>query len=544
MKKTLKIMAAVLLTAIVGTNVLLIRQLAVSGNGGGGIAIFKATLPSGLEGRVTDMFEGVAVALKETAGRKIADSEIAMEEMSKTVSALEGRVADMFGGVTEKFEGVAGKFEGMAVALNEMAGRKIAGNEVAAVEAFKAAVEFAEKGDWVLAKLYCLNAINHAPGMTGYYTELVKIQNNPAAPGSVDDWGQVRNVLELGLYQVNAGDIPVMVGMLQDVADRIEGVSTALASEMIEQNREAVARALADVANGELSWEKLVVAPGVTAFEKAKERMEVLNELAEGNLPVSANEKWVSEEMLRTAALMDYAAAVSTIEDYLDKAEKILNGAGAIRLLPSVSSMVQTANGVLSQSWSINLDLLPADKANNLHRQAERIVEIEKKFNKVKSAPAVAKVRDLDTEIRRAYMVRNTHTARMKNIESFIGEIEVLLQEIHDGEEIAKIKGNFAEYGKMLRDNEEARVRAYQEWAVGLCQQAFKQYADWNYITTKDAETLLEKIQEIDPLELTPDTARLHNEVMQKFFNKLGEKKTVEWQKKFATCDKRRKDHY
>ena len=79
-----------------------------------------------------------------------------------------------------------------AVSMN-----KLKADEVAVAQAMKKAQEALARNDTALAKLYLLNAINHAPHNTACLFEYYKLCKQKSDSMSEQEWGQFRNIIKI-----------------------------------------------------------------------------------------------------------------------------------------------------------------------------------------------------------------------------------------------------------------------------------------------------------------------------------------------------------
>ena len=74
---------------------------------------------------------------------------------------------------------------------------KLKADEVAVAQAMKKAQEALARNDTALAKLYLLNAINHAPHNTACLFEYYKLCKQKSDSMSEQEWGQFRNIIKI-----------------------------------------------------------------------------------------------------------------------------------------------------------------------------------------------------------------------------------------------------------------------------------------------------------------------------------------------------------
>lgn len=422
--------------------------------------------------------------------------------------------------------------------LTELSKQKIAGNEIAAENAFKLALQCVKNNDLPAAKLYCLNAINHAPDRKQYFEELMKIQQASSVGTTVEDLEQISRVLELGLYQVNAEDVSSVKQMLESVSQEIDKLRTESAETERKQIAENTKQLLASVKTGDLSWERICGLKDEIRLQTIQERMTALNELLANSDVISGQEfDWCDKEIHKTNVLLEYTSAANAMTAHLNTAEKLLSGENSEKQLAAINSLIQTANGLLGQSWGLDLALLPQDYAANLKEIAQHIAGIEIRFNQIKSTPAVVKIRSIDEKIRG--ISEGKYTDRINAIQNHIREIGVLMQEVYDPTARRTVEKNLEEYSHILSDYNAARYRSYQAWAVEKCNEAFKLFSSWIRVDAKDAMRVIDTyLTTIDSSLLAPETMKLYQDVLSKQFAEMNWKDIAKYEARLATCRK------
>ena len=420
--------------------------------------------------------------------------------------------------------------------ISALARQKIIGNEAAAREAYEKAQEYVQKGDYVMAELYCLNAINHAPNKKAYFETLIGIDKSRETPSTQAGLDRIRSVLELGLYQVDSKDIPAMMEMLAYVNGRLKDISEkAVASQKLEEQRKC-AEALASLKDdGKYAWDKVAEGTPESSIDLVRERLAVLESLSSVELS-SDDAAFCREETKKSNVLLGYLAAMLTIDNALTKAENLL--AASDPQFPAISSMVQTGNNVLSQLWNIDFALLPGDARGKVIAQADRIAKIEKTFNRKKSAPAMAKINSIYQRLNGELGGNCTH--KINTIQEGMKNIMALLPEIYDLDCRRDIETKIGNLAEKVKEYSKERYEGYQKWAIKKCNEAFKLYRSWVRVDEADAVKVIRKhLLEIDPALLAPSVARLYQDVLSKQFAEMGWKKIADMESTLATSTKK-----
>ena len=459
--------------------------------------------------------------------------EQATKEISDAAKVFSGTLSATFAEIKKANQT---QVEQATKEISALARQKIIGNETAAREAYEKAQEYVSKGDFAMARLYCLNAINHAPNKKAYFETLISIDKSKGTPSTQAELDAIRSVLELGLYQVDSRDIPAMVEMLAYVNGQLKDISEKAAESQKREEQRKCAEALASLKeDGQYAWDKVAGGTPESSIDSIRERLAVLESLSSVELS-SDDAAFCREETKKSNVLLGYLAAMLTIDNALSKAEKLLEASDP--QFPAISSMVQTGNNVLSQLWNIDFALLPGDARGKVIAQADRIAKIEKTFNRKKSAPAMA-------EINRIYQWLNGDlggncTQKIDTLQDGMKNIMALLPEIYDLDCRRDVEKKIGDLAEKVKKYSKERYKGYQEWAVKKCKDAFKLYRSWTRVDEADAVQVIEKhLLEIDPALLNPAVARLYQDVLSKQFAEMGWKKIAKMESKLATSTKK-----
>ncbi|MBO7329202.1 MAG: hypothetical protein J6W00_10580 [Lentisphaeria bacterium] len=415
-----------------------------------------------------------------------------------------------------------------------LAKQKIAGNELAAEEAFKTATALMKKGDFTSARLYCLNAINHAPNKKQYFDTLYRIiEANKST--NISELEQLRSVLELGLYQVDSKDIPAMTKMLATVVNKQEKISEKSAKLQSQNEKRQITEAIELLKNGGLAWKAILKESVEKAIPLLRERLNKLTNLTDR---VSGNEaEFCNAEIKRSNALLEYSIAMYSINNALEKADQLLKSGKAV---PAVNSMVQSANSVLGQAWNINFSYIPAECRSKLLGQADRIVILEKKFNEIKSRPAMAKInRIYDNSLNK---LEGNCTRKIAALQAGMKQIMAQAAKVYDADKRREIEEKVKVLADKVKEYTKERYEGYQTWAVKQCENAFEKYKGMPNVFGKAdyAKTIINDwLINVDTSLLTPAVSRLYQDILSKQFAALGWKDIAEMEQALATSSKK-----
>ena len=425
--------------------------------------------------------------------------------------------------------------------LQKLAQDKIFGNEQAAELAYQKSLQLTKDGNFEQARIYCLNAINHAPYKKQYISGYMNIYNELKTKTSLDDLNQIRSILELAVYQVNAEDVSEIQKMISSIAADQEAVSNAIAKKALEEQKNQFNVSLNALQNGKYSW-KLILKDGIIGDVKLlQERLELVTSMKEfvpaDDVDLIAK---IVDETVKTTAAYEYTAKISLINSCLTQAESLLGGVNSTSDMPTISSQVQTANSLLSQIWGIDMAQLPEGMKNSASISAQRIVNIEKSFNKIRSKPAITIIISTVEEAEKAYQDKVKITEKITRLIDCSKKISANITEICDRDEQKKYIDGMEAISKRIGELSKIRYQKYQEWAIDECNGAFKKYLSWKRVDEKDAKSVIDGyLLPIDQSILTPEVSALYNDILRKQYTEMTGPVVAVYQAKIASAKKK-----
>ena len=334
---------------------------------------------------VQSSMESMRVSITTNVNCVVAD-------MKQTVAAAKESAEKAFGETTRMMQSA------IIVAssnLVEMCRLKVLGNELEADRSYQKALQVLKEGDFALAKLYCMNAINHSPTRKLYFEKLIEVSAK-VGDETRDDLEQLKGALELGIFQVAADDVLGMRNMLAGVVEKLNKMDAVAQLSREEEEKAASDQALTSLREGDLCYDSVIGTNSEERLVLLQRRLVALRDLDKTGL--STNDVvWVEEQDACTRMSLQYFNLVNSVESYLLRAEKLIEEDPS--KLGSVNVMVQTASQLLSQAFGIDTVYLPATARGELQMFAERIEKIETRFNKIKSEPAIAEIRSLIAKV-------------------------------------------------------------------------------------------------------------------------------------------------
>ena len=375
--------------------------------------------------------------------------------------------------------------------LNELAKKQLAGNNLAAQKAFEKARELKREGKFEDAKIYCLNAIAHAPSEAAYFQELFEIQGNLRNWDS-SEWRFLQAMLTEAFYRVNPETIPQMQTLSVDVAQKIEE-----ADKRVSQEEEAARLAEAEAAKKELSekyaWSNFDSVEEANRASWLRERYDLLD-------TAGGDEKETSE----TSATLSFYLHLSDAEKSLAKAESSLredlvakstfdNDETRARRdaeLASVASQLQVVGGILTQIWVSDFSEMHNPEAikNTVSEFSKRLLVAENEYSRQLSREFTEEANEIWAKIE---AVRLPHaegpflpvddktefgdiTLKIKELEGLIEKFNETLAKVVCAEDIDAFqkKTKRGNVDKKLYDLNIRRKVAYNAWAIGKIERA------------------------------------------------------------------------
>lgn len=415
---------------------------------------------------------------------------------------------------------VDSELSNVTVDIKRMCQSKVLGNEVEAEQSYVKAVECLAVDDIDMAKVYCMNAINHSPTKKLYFEKLVEIVDRN--PNSLkEEWEQVKSALEIGMFQVVSSDIDGVRSLLAKTLERIEAIEARELAAQKENNKEALALLLVELRDGTLSLEEVFARNGLDRVVLLQKRLEAIGEIDKDDLKAE-DITWLEDQILRTRALLEYFGLVDSIDTYLARAEKLL-GQGRPEL-GAVNIVVQAANQSLSQALGLEMSTLPESAPDTLHAFAKRIERIEARFNRIKSEPCYAEIKRYIAEAD-AVSVCSPYQEKIETLDKSLFAISQRLAYVYDGSMRDAVEASLKTISEKQGKCRQAQYKAYQAWTIERCCKGMAKYKVWTRVDQVDAISVIDDyLIDIDSTLLTPDVSRLYHDVLGKQLAEINSK--------------------
>ena len=315
-----------------------------------------------------------------------------------------------------------------------------------------------------------------------------------------------------------ADDVLDMRSMLAGVIEKIDNIDANAQSLREEEEKVLFDHTMNSLRDGDLSCEAVMGANPESQLILLQRRLAVLSDIDKTRL--SSNDvAWVENQNALTRASLEYFSLVSVIDSYLNRAEKLLEKDSS--KLGSVNIMVQTASQSLSQALGLEIIHLSAKAQDKLQSFAKRMEAIEIKFNKIKSQPAIDEIRSLIKKAEEVEVVA-PYQKKIDSIDETLSVISQKLMGVFDIEARNSLEYEIKKVSNKLGECRKAQYKAYQSWAIDRCKSGMDKYRSWHRVDIVDAEHVVYGyLIEIDSALLSPDVARLYQDVLGKQFAEL-----------------------
>ena len=391
-----------------------------------------------------------------------------------------------------------------------------------------------------LAKIYYLNALNHAPSEVDAlkaYADLVLSSGN----ADEEEVERLKSVAQIALYQVSPDRVPTVLAIL----NRTTTPSAEKSAGKASRNGRAVSPP-PPTRFEEIAAVKLESLQNDDA--KLEARSEELASLAdEMNADANAKESElglrIQAELKRT---QEFIASVRLMRG-ID--QNVRNLGDAIDRNPvKAFSIIQAAEATLGQLWGLDLSALPVGVRTRIDRYPEELNAMVEKLNEKKSEPLLVQARELTRKFGElSEAPYQLPVASDGPLQTLIVQREQLMQECQ--RLVLQTPGIAARQSAEkfliamqhdLATNRRHQYERYQKWVVSQISPAFNSYQNKKFVLDGDVQQWFEKysLARIDETLLSPGVARLFADVLQKFLIQLPAEMVVDCEKKMAESKK------
>ena len=385
----------------------------------------------------------------------------------------------------------------------DLAKSKIIQNEQMAKNASEMAQKALENNDPETARIYLLNAVNHAPYEPEYLIILSDLaQKHYAANPEVIS--QIKSVAELALFQLPPDKISQHMNMMQEL-DKLYAASISTGSEEIVDWKEEFTILKQQDMN------QLGSDP-----EALPDRIEKLNQIL-SNLQEDEISGDIRKELEYSTNLYTISLTIQKVENYLQllESEKDYGSHTASARLLSVSS-------AMSVFWEHDISRLPPSFSDKIEDQLpQRIGKIEENINRAKSEPHYNSAMEVLSDAI-SYNSGN-YQSKIQYITGAVEKAMGFAPSIQDHEFAKKFKDEMSRVHNRLTELKKYQYIDYQKWAAGLCADAFRQWKTETMFSDEDAKRIFRQcdLAKIDLSLVSPEVNNVYQQVIQKFAGEL-----------------------
>ena len=385
------------------------------------------------------------------------------------------------------------------------------------------------EGRWDLGQIYLANAVTNSPGDIRCLREYATIVlERPDPPGEALD--RLVSMLQLAAYQVDPDQIAAVASLVDD-AERARCRSC--------EPTDGVGSAAKDDPHAE--WARLSqVGPDLWKDESGlsahlQEIEAFLSRLDAGpGLPRGLRSAATSE-------LLRWNQVAQAIKQctYIDLCLARLRGGEDLSSQRAVA-IVQAAENALPALWGLDAVALPAGLRKKIDDYPEAIQGLIGRIAKSRSGPILKQIRDA---MAGDVPEEGPWQEKCDRIEQQIRAAQQLAVHLTSPEAMQEARALVESRTAILQKYKNNQFYAYQAWAIARCDQAFQKYMKYNFgLSEADARSVFRESQlaEIDQSLLSPEVARVFNDVLGKLTAEMGPKELVATEKEIGTTTKTR----
>jgi hypothetical protein len=407
-----------------------------------------------------------------------------------------------------------------------------------ALEAVALAKAAEQAGDTNLAKIYYLSAVNHAPSEFSYLKNYADIVfRDPAV--TTEDFDRLKSVLQISLYQIPPASVTNALALLSETEQRENQLIAAQTPKPVPVNWQEQFDQITKAFPLDTTWSDL---------KKISKRWEGLNQIAE-SLREEPSQTNLLEQVENEADLTQNVLTASRLAQVMDTILQSLDS--SVEQPEKAVSMLQTAEAALGQLWGIDFKIpgWPKALSDKVDAYPKTIQNYVEKVAEVKSRPFVNQIRDALAEAN-SYKIEQAGNKYQKAWEHYdhcmtnVNAATVNISSIA-GRRVADAARQ--EIGNLAVSVKRQQFDAYQKWAVSACSGAFNTYNGpkdgWFSAKWKGAFDNTD-LTDVDQGVLAPETARLFDEIVQKFYAAMNGWDQFQMKKELATDRKKKLEDF
>lgn len=400
----------------------------------------------------------------------------------------------------------------------------------AALQALDKGNESLKAGQAETALLYFLNGINHDPKdmkLLKTVTELANSSDNP------DVKARAQTALELASYQVSPGDVETVLALITSIQAK-EGTPSKQAVSITDLEKQA--EMILKATNPNFCWANLsMIIKNVKDVEDilgALESIDAQNpKLSDLNARLQTLR--TTEDALRTCESADNCMRLLKIEAGKEKPNSLMVETTLLVYNRFVSELFGKVGNDLPDAMNEHIKLYPTQIVQSLDTIRLKL-----------SQSSYDKAMDYITKAKK-YAGKNNYET-IKVVTANLNEARLASSEIsHEGLR-QQVEREYAKATERIPDLRKAQYKAYQKWAVSLCDNAWTTYDKTRIVTKQDAFNIFSnnRLQTIDSSLIAPEVARCYENIVSKLFSQLDGASVFNFEKTMSIADKKTLDDF
>lgn len=392
------------------------------------------------------------------------------------------------------------------------------------------------KNESELARFYLMNAVARQPGNISLLARLADWTAGQEGAG-LEELDRVQSVLQLAAYQVDPGEIPRVL----ELVDKIDAAKQGA----IEGPGEIEPR------DPGREWQELRQrAPGsVMDADAVAGYIEQLRGFAEGLAgAVTEADREREEEVARELSRWGRIARVAGQCRYVDNCLAKL-GEGADLSSQKSVSIVQAAENALPGFWGEDLAGFPEELISRIDSYPGTIQAKVAEIGAARSRPILAEIEAIAAK---SLGEDEPWEAWCKFREGQIKDVQSLMVQVSSQDGLQQAQSHLEKMGMALRKLRSGQHNKYQRWALETVKGAFDSYQGFRpslnnlAFTSEDAEKILDEtpLLQVDQSLLSPEVSRMYNDVIQKLFDTFSPEQLVAWEKKIGESAKKKLEDF
>ncbi len=411
----------------------------------------------------------------------------------------------------------------------QLANSKIIRNEKEADIAFDLANKYIEEKDFILSRIYLLNAINHNPTKLEYITILFNLLEQEENLQSISE---SRAILQLSLYQLNPNDIEKVLNYLTKLDEIEHGILSVQEASLPQIDLTNEFKNISQNTKFDL-----------ICFD-IKKQYDVLdrltNILKQMSLEYSKYAKIIPEIEIYSKGLQNIAR-VTLVVDQIDGYIKLLKDEKDYSSQKASSRLI-SAKTALTLLWKYDLSALPTPLSQKIEKEfVDSLNKYELKIQERKSIKYFTTIEALSKE-----KVTGNNQAKIEKTTNIIKAIAIENQNIIHLSTRVKVIEIIQSLQKNILLYKREQYKQYQIWAANNCYKALNDWNDELSVNDKEAKKFFNKykLSAIDASIISPEINMVYQKVIQYIIGELNSEDGVKIQTQLMLHNKKKLEDF